>query len=133
MITANGCCRGWVTGNAPALYLGFALRCLFSDLESRQLARHISGVQNFFQIDLLMSADSLSRSAQKTKPWLVKVDDDCRDGDNGGFADDEVGGRDEGSRCDKSNDSASGESGGNDNERGQKSPGVSALEGRLSS
>lgn len=37
MITANGCCRDWVTGNAPTLYLDFALHCLLSDLESRQL------------------------------------------------------------------------------------------------
>lgn len=35
MITANGCRRDWVTGNAPTLYLDFLLHCLFSDLKSR--------------------------------------------------------------------------------------------------
>lgn len=37
MIIANGCRKDWVAGNAPTLYLDFALHCLFSDLESRLL------------------------------------------------------------------------------------------------
>lgn len=91
------------------------------------------------------------QARQKTPPLASKGEDDnCGDDDgdgdddkdgsgswdddNGGFADDdEGGGSDKGWRDDESNGSAAGESGGNDDERGQKSPGVSTLERRLSS
>lgn len=69
MITANGCRRDWVTGNAATLYLDLFFFLIFtaSSLIHKAdiLARHVTGFLDFsFQCDLFLSNDTSLSSVE---------------------------------------------------------------------